>query len=159
MDYQLTIEEDKTSTSVVQESPSRLRTWLSNKNLQYDFVMSIILIILNVTAIIYLTQHKIYFFSSCVYWSIAITNVEASDLYMTGRISHIGGLGILLTLLYSISPRLALWFGLPSSLWVLAAFIAPLYTFCLAPALKEVSEDTRAYWKFINEPQVRVVNV
>ncbi|XP_006393379.2 uncharacterized protein LOC18010971 [Eutrema salsugineum] len=178
MGYQQIVEEAKPSTSVVvQESPSRLRTWLSNKNLQYDFVMSIILVTLNVAAIIYMIQHKIPFtaciitlvyctglyFSfglfSCLFWFQAITDVEASNLYMTGRIGHICGLGILLHLLYSISPRVALWFGLPSSLWVVAAFIAPLYTMCLASAFKKVSEDTRAYWKFINEPQVRVANV
>ncbi|CAF2050343.1 hypothetical protein HID58_036361 [Brassica napus] len=115
----------------------------TNKNLQYDLVMSFILIILNVAAIL------------CLVWSAAIVLVEAYDMYIVGRICHIFGFAILLHLLYCISPRLTLWFGIPCSLWFLAAFIEPLYTVHLPP----VFEDFRNCWKFVNEEQVRVVTV
>ncbi|KAJ0237427.1 hypothetical protein HA466_0248260 [Hirschfeldia incana] len=151
------------------------RTWWTNKNLQYDLVMSFILIILNVAAVLYVTHHKIpfatnnlyffpfcilvYFFSgmmSCMVWYGAIFIVEAYDMYIIGRICHIFGFAVLLHLLYFISPRQTLWFGIPCSLWFLAAFIEPLYTVHLPP----VFEEFRDCWKFVNEEQqVRVVTV
>ncbi|KAF8109882.1 hypothetical protein N665_0089s0003 [Sinapis alba] len=162
-----------TSTTVLQTYPSLFRTWWTNKNLQYDLVMNFILIILNVAAILYMKHHKIPFttsnayfqlciifyivsgFGSCLVWSWAIFVVEAYDMYIIGRICHIFGFAILLQLLYFISPRLTLWFGIPCSLWFLAALIEPLYKLWLAPLF----EEFRDCWKFVNEEQVRVVTV
>ncbi|KAJ4889866.1 membrane protein [Raphanus sativus] len=164
-----------TDTTVADATPTTtlFRTWWTNKNLQYDLVMSFILIVLNVAAILYITHHKIPFtannllfqFCICSYgfsglgsfmgWSWAICVVEAYDMYIFGRTCHIFGFAVFLHLLYFISPRLTLWFGIPCSLWFLAAFIESLHTVFLP----HVFEDLRDCWKFVNEEQVRVATV
>ncbi|KAF3574198.1 hypothetical protein F2Q69_00063160 [Brassica cretica] len=133
-----TVADAMPTATVLQGHPSLFHTWWTNKNLQYDLVMSFILIILNRVA-----------------WFGPIVLVEAYDMYIVGRICHIFGFAILLHLLYCISPRLTLWSGIPCSLWFLAAFIEPLYTVHLPP----VFEDFRNCWKFVNAEQVRVVTV
>ncbi|CAL9224486.1 unnamed protein product [Arabidopsis halleri] len=72
-----------------------------NKNLRYDVAMSSIIIILNIAA------------TFCICWFKAIENVLASKAYFVGRICHTLGFCVFLDLLYSISPHLALYFGLP----------------------------------------------
>ncbi|CAA0275122.1 unnamed protein product [Arabidopsis thaliana] len=157
----------------VYESTSLFRIWWTNKNLQYDIVMTCILIILNIAANLYMTHHKIPLTAdessltvclliylvcgmmSFMGWCMAMTAVEGYDMYICGRIGHIFGLSVLLHLLYSISPSLALWFGIPSLLWVFAAFIEALYALCLPQLFKAL----RDHWDYLNQPLLRVVNV
>ncbi|CAE6206985.1 unnamed protein product [Arabidopsis arenosa] len=167
-------------TTIVHESPSLLRAWWMNKNLRYDVAMSSIILIINIAAIVYMITHKIplnkadpallilvvsiifyvlFGIVSCISWVMAIENVRlASEAYVYGRIGHTSGFGIFLDLLYSISPHLALHFGLPCLLWFVAAMIAPCCPYLWKGLCKRVQE-LRDWWKFVNRPQSSVVIV
>lgn len=150
-----------------------------NKNLQYDVAMSSIIIILNIAEIVYMITHKIplskasfvlptlvtsivYYvlagMFSCIIWVKAIENVSASKGYFVGRICHTSGFGIFLDLLYSISPHLAIHFGLPCLLWFVAAMVAPCCPYLWKELCNRVQE-LRDWWKFVNQPQSSVVIV
>lgn len=151
-----------------------------NKNLRYDVAMSSIILIINIAAIVYMITHKIplnkadpallilvvsiifyvwFGIVSCISWVMAIENVRlASEAYVYGRIGHTSGFGIFLDLLYSISPHLALHFGLPCLLWFVAAMIAPCCPYLWKGLCKRVQE-LRDWWKLVNRPQSSVVIV
>ncbi|VVA91104.1 unnamed protein product [Arabis nemorensis] len=155
-----------TSATMVHEAPSLRREWRMNGG--YDVVMHMIIIILNIAAILYMRKHKIplddqlwgplidftacYFAGwliSCAFWcTAAIEDVSLPEAlciaYIMGRVCHTLGFCIFLGLLYSISHRLPLYFGLPCSLWLLPAMIAPC-----CPCLWR---GEQAWWKFVNQP-------
>lgn len=136
-------------------------------NERYDVAMHMIIIVLNIAAILYMRMHKIPLddylwgpcaaFTACYFtgliisygiWSIAIEDVSPSETlfaaYFMGRVCHTLGFCIFLGLLYSISHRLPLYFGIPCSLWLLPAMIAPC-----CPCLWR---GEQAWWKFANQP-------
>ncbi|CAA7055578.1 unnamed protein product [Microthlaspi erraticum] len=169
------------SDTIVNESPSLLRTWWSNKNLQYDVAMSIIIIIINIAATVDMRTHNhkspfdkddpdklmtlfiiLYIISgivSCIVWVMAIENVTLSGLAsFYGRLSHISGFCMFFKLLSCISPHLPLLFGVPGLIWFVAALVAPCFPFIwkgLCQTVKELGD----WWKYINQPQSLIDNV
>jgi len=113
-----------------------------NKNLQYNFAMNFVMIIINIEAILYIRNNEIHvsedystilIFSgmflpfgllSCVCWVGAIRDVTLCELaYIFGRISHNIGFIFFLELLYCISPYLALLVGLHVGQWYLTSMV------------------------------------
>ncbi|CAA7055643.1 unnamed protein product [Microthlaspi erraticum] len=173
----------KLSATIVHEYPSLLRTWWSNKNLQYDVVMSPIIIIINFAAIVHMRTHKIPFnnedlvtlmivflilyiatcFVSFLLWFAAIEDVKESEaaLYV-GRIAHTLGFGLFLELLYCISPHLALRYGVPGLIWFVATMVAPCCPSIIGSiwrGLCQAVQDIREWWKHVNQPRSVVVYV
>lgn len=48
----------KPLSTMVDESPSLLRDWCMNKNLQYNFAMNFVMIIINIEAILSIRNHE-----------------------------------------------------------------------------------------------------
>ncbi|CAD5333351.1 unnamed protein product [Arabidopsis thaliana] len=138
----------KPLSTMVDESPSLLRAWCMNKNLQYNFAMNFVMIIINIEAILYIRNHENH----------AIENVLASKAYFVGRICHTFGFCIFVDLLYSVSPHLALYFGLPCLLGFVAVMIAPSCPYLWKGLCNKVQE-LRDWWKHVNRPQSSVVIV
>ncbi|CAA7055641.1 unnamed protein product [Microthlaspi erraticum] len=168
------------SATIVRETPSLLRTWWSNKNLQYDVAMSTIIIIINIAATVHMITHKISFnkdflvtymmawfvpfyiifgIFSCILWFMAIEDVKQSEaaLYV-GRFAHTMGICIFFELLYCISPHLALRFGVPGLIWFVAAMVAPCCPY-MWRGLCQTVQDIKDWWKHVNQPRSVVVTV
>ncbi|CAA7055642.1 unnamed protein product [Microthlaspi erraticum] len=167
------------SATIVRETPSLLRRWWMNKNLQYYVAMSSFIIIINIAAIVHMRTHKIPFnndnlvtfvvwfstfyiisgIGSCCAWFVAIDEVEVSEgASYAGRVAHTMGFGIFFVLLYSISPHLALLFGVPCLIWFVAFMVAP----CCPSIWKGLCitvEIIRDWWKYVTQPGSEVVYV
>ncbi|XP_020875623.1 uncharacterized protein LOC9304880 isoform X2 [Arabidopsis lyrata subsp. lyrata] len=138
----------KPTATTVHEYPSRLRVWWMNKDLRYNIAMNSFILILNIAAILYMITHKI----------AAIENVLASKAYFVGRICHTFGFCNFFNLLYSVSPHLALYFGLPCLLGFVAVMIAPGCPYLWEGLCNKVQE-LRDKWKYVKRPQSSVVIV
>ncbi|CAA7055645.1 unnamed protein product [Microthlaspi erraticum] len=161
--------------TIVRESPSLLRTWWMNKNLQYDVAMSSCIIIINIVAILHMRTHNIPFTSnddlsvlmmmfvmfyissgigSCISWIVAIEHDEALEpALFIGRFCHTMGFGIFFILLYCISPHLALRFGVPGLIWFVAALVAPCCP-SIWRCLCQTVQELRDWWKYVNQPRM-----
>lgn len=121
-----------------------------SKHVVYDIVIHILVIASNVATFLYVRNNKIpiagdktymielvgfYCFTGIlgvVEWVDVFKNVPEME-FASGfmdRISHIVGLIFLIVLLYSISPVIALYFGIPSSLWFLSVLIYTMHVLC-----------------------------
>ncbi|CAA7055644.1 unnamed protein product [Microthlaspi erraticum] len=167
----------KPTATIVHESPSLLRTWWMNKNLQYDVAISSCIIIINIVAIVHMITHKIpfydddqvhlilvfvifYIFSgmvSCKFWVRAIEDVHATEVALyVGRICHTMGFCIFFGLLYCISPHLALRFGVPGLIWFVAALVSPCCPSfpSIWSGLCQKVQEQRDWWKYVNQPRM-----
>ncbi|VYS68562.1 unnamed protein product [Arabidopsis thaliana] len=140
----------KPLSTMVDESPSLLRAWCMNKNLQYNFAMNFVMIIINIEAILYMRNHEIH----------AIENVLASKAYFWDAsvtrsafvFSSTSSIRFLLTWLYTSV------FGLPCLLGFVAVMIAPSCPYRWKGLCNKVQE-LRDWWKHVNRPQSSVVIV
>ncbi|CAA7055411.1 unnamed protein product [Microthlaspi erraticum] len=149
-----------TSTTNVGETHFS-RLWRKDGNLRYGVAMTNIIITLNIAAIVYInmTKPKIHvddlvleyvlcfgmfymttIMLSCACWFMAMDHDEDAGCYLAGRIGHTLGFSMFLGFLYAISPRLALYFGLPCLLWFIPAMIAPWF-------------PCGTWWNFAKQPQ------
>ncbi|CAA7055648.1 unnamed protein product [Microthlaspi erraticum] len=167
----------KPRATIIHESPSLLRTWWMNKNLQYDVAMSSFIIIINIVAFVRVITYKIPFYNdenqlplilvfvmfyilsgivSCNLWVRAIEDVNSSQVALyVGRICHTLGFCIFFGLLYCISPHLALRFGVPGLIWFVAALVAPCCSSfpSIRSGLCQKVQELRYWWKRVNQPR------